>query len=209
MNDDPFFPATVMPDRHWWAALWPNPMAVLRALGITPNMTVLDLCCGNGYFTAPLARLVAGQVYALDIDPTMIEQAQAAVAREGAAAKGWFCADARDLAVHVPEKLDFVLIANTFHGVPDQTALARVIADALTSEGRLAIVNWCPRAREETIVLGAPRGPKTDMRMSPESVCDAVSTAGLVPTNVVELPPYHYGAIFKETKDNRISVSAH
>ena len=71
MNDDPFFPATVMPDRHWWAALWPNPMAVLRALGITPNMTVLDLCCGNGYFTAPLARLVAGQVYALDIDPTM------------------------------------------------------------------------------------------------------------------------------------------
>ena len=52
------FPATSMPDRDWWAALWPDPEGVLRQVGVEPGMTVLDLCCGDGYFTAPLARLV-------------------------------------------------------------------------------------------------------------------------------------------------------
>ena len=39
-----FFPATVMPDPDWWQALWPDPEGVIRALGVRPGMTVLDLC---------------------------------------------------------------------------------------------------------------------------------------------------------------------
>ena len=38
-------------------------------------MTVLDLCCGDGYFTAPLAKLVLGKVIALDIDCRMLVHA--------------------------------------------------------------------------------------------------------------------------------------
>ncbi|MBN6743241.1 hypothetical protein JKG47_22800, partial [Acidithiobacillus sp. MC6.1] len=48
-----FFPATVMPDPDWWHALWPDPEGVLRALGIGPGLGVVDLCCGDGHFTAP------------------------------------------------------------------------------------------------------------------------------------------------------------
>jgi predicted RNA methylase len=44
-------------------------------------MTVVDLCCGDGHFTAPLAELVNGKVYALDIDPGMLNQARLEVAR--------------------------------------------------------------------------------------------------------------------------------
>lgn len=199
MDDDAFFPATAMPDRDWWAALWPDPPGVLQALGIAPGMTVLDLCCGDGYFTAPLAGLVAGRVYALDLDPAMLEQARAAVAQSGGTVKGWLCADARDLADHVSEPLDFVLIANTFHGVPDQTALAAAVAAALKPGGRFAIVNWHPRPREETTVLDAPRGPRTDMRMAPDGVCAAVEPGGFRLDDVIDLPPYHYGAIFEKS----------
>ena len=46
-----FFPTTVMPDRQWWAALWPDPESVVRSLGVEPGKVVLDLCCGDGYFT--------------------------------------------------------------------------------------------------------------------------------------------------------------
>ena len=63
------FPATTMPDRDWWATLWPDPEAVIGLLGVKPTMTVVDLCCGDGYFTAPLARIVDGKVYGVDIDP--------------------------------------------------------------------------------------------------------------------------------------------
>lgn len=52
------------------------------------------------------------------------------------------------------------------------------------------------RPREETTVLGQPRGPKTEMRMTPTEVAGAAEPVGLKLASVVELPPYHYGALF-------------
>ncbi|HHB12481.1 MAG TPA: hypothetical protein ENK62_04715 [Chromatiales bacterium] len=41
-------------------------------------------------------------------------------------------------------------MANTFHGVPDKTGLARAVHTALKPLGRFAIVNWYRRPRENT-----------------------------------------------------------
>ena len=197
MTSKDFFPATGMPDRDWWSALWPDPEGVLRKLGVEPGMTVVDLCCGDGYFTAPLAGLVSGRVYGVDLDPAMLEQAKAEVLRAGATVRKWIRADARDLAGLIPEKVDFVLIANTFHGVPEQTALALGVAAVLKTAGTFAVVNWHPLPREQTVVLGEPRGPKTSLRMAPEKVRAVVEPAGFAWQRLVELPPYHYGALFR------------
>ena len=68
---DKTFPATLMPDLDWWRALWPAPDATIGALGIRDGMTVVDLCCGDGYFTAAIARRVGvGHVIGFDLDPT-------------------------------------------------------------------------------------------------------------------------------------------
>jgi len=194
---DRFFPATAMPDRDWWRTLWPDPEGTLRALGIAPEMTVLDLCCGDGWFTAPLAVLTGGKVYALDLDPAMLAAARAEVGTAGATVLGWIEGDASDLDKLLEEHVDYVLIANTFHGVPDQTALARAVAAVLKPDGRFAVVNWHARPREETPVLGQPRGPRTEMRKTPAETRAAVEPAGFVLDKVVELPPYHYGAVFR------------
>jgi ubiquinone/menaquinone biosynthesis C-methylase UbiE len=186
-----------MPDRDWWAALWPHPEEVLRAVGIRSGMTVLDLCCGDGYFTAPLAKLVAGKVIALDIDCRMLDRAKAEVARIGATVKRWICADALALASHVTEPADLVLIANTFHGVPDQRGLARAVRSVLRPHGLFAVINWYPANRVDTPVLGRSRGPPNEMRMSPESVAGIVEPAGFRAKEVVALLPYHYGAVFE------------
>lgn len=196
-----------MPDRAWWASLWPDPEAILRSLGIRPGMTVVDLCCGDGYFTAPLAKIVGGRVYALDIDQQMLDQARNEVARQGASVAKWFCDDARDLDSLIHEPVDYVLMANTFHGVPDQIGLARAVANILTPRGSFAIVNWHPIPREQTKVLDKPRGPKTEMRMSPDQVRAVVEPAGFELADLVEFPPYHYGAIFRASADaNRSSA---
>jgi ubiquinone/menaquinone biosynthesis C-methylase UbiE len=194
------FPATGMPDRDWWAALWPDPDGTLRALGITPDMTVLDLCCGDGWFTAPLARLTGGKVYALDLDPAMLAAARGEVEKTAATVLGWLEGDARDLDRLLEKKVDYALIANTFHGVPDQTALAKAVAAVLKPDGQFAVVNWHARPREETPVLGSPRGPKTEMRMTPEQTRAVVEPAGFVLDRVVELPSYHYGAVFRHLR---------
>ncbi|MHB8249651.1 MAG: class I SAM-dependent methyltransferase [Acidithiobacillus sp.] len=191
-----FFPATVMPDADWWQALWPDPEGVVAALGVKPGMTVLDLCCGDGYFTAALAGQVGnGAVYGVDLDAEML--AAAASTCTGPGRSTWIRGDAMDLHRLLPEAVDYCLMANTFHGVPEQTALAREIARILKPGGLFAIVNWHARPREETLVLGQTRGPRTELRMTPEQVRAVVEAAGLLPDRVVELPPYHYGALFR------------
>lgn len=196
-TSDGFFPATSMPDRDWWTALWPDPQAVLRQLGLTPGMVAVDLCCGDGYFTAAMGKIVGGDLYGIDIDAALLEQTRAALARSGTSARGLICADARHLAEVLPDKVDYVLIANTFHGVPDQGGLARAIAEVLKPGGTFAIVNWHANPRDRTEVLGQPRGPRTDMRMSPEGLRAVVEPAGFRLRQVVELPPFHYGALFE------------
>lgn len=189
------FPATVMPDRDWWRALWPDPRAVLQAVGVRPGMSVVDLCCGDGHFTAPICDLVGGgRVFGLDLDPELLAMTEAACAAYPAFSAR--LADARDFDRVIDEPVDHVFIANTFHGVPEQTGLAVAVVRALMPGGRFSVVNWYPRPREETPVLGQPRGPDLALRMPPEAVAEVVEPAGLRLERVVQVGRYHYGAVF-------------
>jgi SAM-dependent methyltransferase len=201
-----FFPATTMPDADWWQALWPDPVTVLVEMGVRPGMVVVDLCCGDGLFTAPLARIV-DSVYAIDIDPAMLDRARALVASAGATNCRFVLADAMTFHAVVPEPVDYVFLANTFHGVPDQLGLARGISAILKPKGQFGVVNWHRRPREETVVLGQPRGPRTKMRIEACDVSVVVKPAGLLLNRTVEFPPYHYGAIF--AKQGRMSDGLH
>ncbi len=195
IDQDRLFPATAMPDSTWWHALWPDPDGVVAALGIAPGMTVIDLGCGDGYFTAAIARrLGTGRVVGVDLDSAMLAQAKAACA--GMENCAWLLGDAMELSRLIAEPADYALIANTFHGVPDKTALAREAGVTLKAGGHFAIVNWHPIPRETTTVLGEPRGPRTELRLSPEETRAVVEPAGFKLEALVELPPYHYGAVF-------------
>ena len=52
-----------------------NPSKAVAQLGIKPGMTVCDLGAGTGYYAVRMARLVGdqGKVYAVDIQPRMLE----------------------------------------------------------------------------------------------------------------------------------------
>lgn len=189
------FLATGMPDRDWWEALWHDPAGVLRSLGLKPGMSAVDLCCGDGWFTLAMARIAANTL-AIDMDGELLEAARRRAQEGGVANCRFVEGDARDIAKLVPEPVDFVLLANVFHGVPDKTPLSREVGSVLRPGGLLAILNWHARPREETQVLGRPRGPATELRMPPEAVRQAVAPAGLACVQTVELLPYHYGVIF-------------
>jgi SAM-dependent methyltransferase len=192
------FPATALPDSDWWQALWPEPLEVLGKVGLGKGMTAVDLCCGDGLFTAPMSSMLGGQVFAVDLDPENLVLAKHHVENSGAPPCTWITGDAMALDQLVQDKVDCVLIANTFHGVPDQTGLSKTVSAILKPGGTFIIINWHILPREETVVLGQPRGPRTDMRMSPEDVRKTVEPSGLSFEKIVELPPYHYGVVFRK-----------
>jgi SAM-dependent methyltransferase len=192
-----FFQGTEMPTAGWWEALWPDPAGVLAAVRIERGMEVVDLCSGDGWFTLQIAK-IARHVIAVDIDPNLLEVARHRLTESGATNYDFLAGDAYELATLVPGPVDFVFLANAFHGVPDRPRLARAVRATLGPAGRFAIVNWHRRPREETFILGEPRGPRTELRLSPQQTIDEVESSGLKLAKLMEIPPYHYGAVFEQ-----------
>jgi ubiquinone/menaquinone biosynthesis C-methylase UbiE len=159
-------------------------------------MEVVDLCSGDGWFTLQIAK-IARHVVAIDIDPNLLEVSRHRLSEGGVTNCDYVAGDAYDLGKLVPGQGDFVFMANAFHGVPDQRRLALAVRGTLRPGGLFAIVNWHRRPREQTPVLGEPRGPKTELRLSPEQTVKAVEPSGLKLVHLVEVPPYHYGAVFE------------
>jgi ubiquinone/menaquinone biosynthesis C-methylase UbiE len=194
-----FFEGTGMPDPGWWEALWPDPAKVLLDVGIGPGMDVVDLCCGDGWFTFPLAKL-ARSVVAIDIDGALLDAAKVRIAERGGASNCKFVGvNAYDIGKTVQGPVDHVFLANAFHGVPDKSRLASAVRDVLKPGGAFSIVSWYARPREETTVLGQPRGPATALRMKPEQTIAEVLPSGLRHVRTVDVSPYHYGAIFERS----------
>jgi ubiquinone/menaquinone biosynthesis C-methylase UbiE len=186
-----------MPTAGWWEALWPDPAGVIAAMRMAPDMEVIDLCSGDGWFTLHIAKL-ARHVSAVDLDPDLLEVARRRLAENGVTNCDFLAGDAYELAGLVAGTADFVFMANAFHGVPDRPRLSRAVRAVLKPNGQFAIVNWHPRPREETTVLGEPRGPRTELRLSAQETAAAVEASGLKLARLIELPPYHYGAVFAQ-----------
>jgi len=127
------FQNTRQPDWDWWGRLWPTPGATLRQLGVGPDETVAEIGSGNGYFALPAARIVhPAPVYAVDIDKELLGELEGLADLNGIENVTTITGDARSLSELLPEPVDTVLIANTFHGVDETEELVRAAETSLT-----------------------------------------------------------------------------
>jgi ubiquinone/menaquinone biosynthesis C-methylase UbiE len=134
-------------------------------------------------------------------DGALLEAAKVRIAEGGGASNCKFVeADAYDIGKAVQGPVDHVFLANAFHGVPDKPRLASAVRGVLKPGGAFSIVSWYARPREETPVLGQPRGPPTELRMTPEQTIAEVLPSGLRHVRTVDVSPYHYGAVFVATR---------
>ncbi len=192
------FQNTRQPDWDWWGRLWPTPGATLRQLGVTEGETVAEIGSGNGYFALPAARVTApSPVYALDIDDTLLDELDDLADRNGIENITTIDGDARSLTDQLPELVDTILIANTFHGIDDTETFVQEAYESLHPGGRFIVVNWEPRDREQTQIGGEPRGPPTELRLSAGKTERTVLEAAAFDfVETIALPPYHYGLVF-------------
>lgn len=184
-----------MPTAGWWEALRPNPADVFARVGVKPGMEIIDLCSGHGWFTQQIAK-VARRVVAIDIDSALLQVARLRLAEGGLTNCDFIAGDAYELATLVHSPNDVVFFANAFHDIQDRPRLTQSVAAVLKPGGLFAIVNWHQRPREQTTILGEPRGLRTELRIGPKATKAAVESDVLQISRLVELPPYHCGAIF-------------
>ncbi len=107
-------------------------LELLERLELRGDEIVVDAGCGSGRVTALLAdRVPDGKVYGVDVAPSMVEHAQAALGDRATV----FCQDLVEL--NLPEPVDVVFSNATFHWVPDHDALFAALHRVLKSGGRL------------------------------------------------------------------------
>ena len=105
---------------------------VMDRLELRGDEVVLDAGCGSGELTAELApRVPRGRVYAVDGSPRMAELARE---RLGERATVWV---SDLLELEVPERVDMVFSAATFHWIADHERLFARLRAALKPGGRL------------------------------------------------------------------------
>lgn len=189
------FRNTAQPDREWWEALWPDPRDALEGLGLGECGSLVDVCCGDGHFTAPATELIEGPIYALDLDGELLAALEDRVERPVTTIEG----DAMALPDLLPERVECALLANTLHGIPEKTAFAEAVAAVLDPGGRFVVINWIDAPPAETPVLDEPRGPPEELRMTPEETIAAVEPAGFQAREATSVSPHHYAVVFERT----------
>ncbi|MGE0449793.1 MAG: class I SAM-dependent methyltransferase [Vicinamibacterales bacterium] len=155
--DDPARDAWQMPDR------------VIAALELRPGQAVADIGAGTGYFSVRLARAAgAPRVFAVDIEPNMVEYIRHRAMREGLTNITAVKADTD--RTNLPEPVDVVLIVDTYHHIPNRVAYFTALKSSLKPGGKLAIVDFKKDAPGE--------GPPPEFRFTPDQISGELGKAG-------------------------------
>jgi ubiquinone/menaquinone biosynthesis C-methylase UbiE len=115
---------------------------VIDSLNLKPGAKVADLGSGSGLFTRPLARKVGprGRVYAVDIDPKLLEHVAKTSAAAGLANVTTVQGEFSD--PKVPEKVDLLAIIDTLHHIERPADYVKNLRKYLRRNGRVAIIDF-------------------------------------------------------------------
>ena len=145
-------PSQLMPphENHhvcpWWLAYtFDNPLRRLfhppqkmLASYIREGMTVMDVGCGMGFFSIGMAKMVGdnGKVFAVDIQPKMLEITKKRAKRAGVGDRIFPHRCGPD-KIGIREKLDFILTFWMVHEVRNQKTFFNELCANLATGGRI------------------------------------------------------------------------
>lgn len=172
--DDPARDAWQMPDR------------VIGALGLEPGMSVADIGAGTGYFSMRLAKAAGVSVYAVDIEPAMIDHLKKRAAAEKTTTVTAVLASAT--SPNLPAPVDVVLVVDTYHHLPNRSTYFRELRKSLKPGGRVAIVDFRKTA---------PGGPPEHFRFTPRQIESEMKDAGYELAASYDFLPRQHFLIFR------------
>jgi cyclopropane fatty-acyl-phospholipid synthase-like methyltransferase len=181
----------------WSAALddperdrWQKPDQVIAALSLKPTDLVTDIGAGTGYLSVRLAHhLTAGMVYAVDLEPNMVQHLTERAKANGIANLRPILATTA--STNLPEQVDLGILLDVYHHISDRSDYFKRLADSLKPNGRIAIIDFRPDSP-----VGAPK----EMRVSADQIQSEMMAAGYKLAAKYDFLPYQNFLIFQ--KDN-------
>ena len=182
-----------MPEESYWETLL-DPGFILRSLHVGKELRdVVELGCGYGTFSLPVASAISGTLSSFDIEAAMVERTRVRAEEHGITNLRCERRDVfRDGFGVAPRSQDACLLFNILH-CEDPVRVLQEAAGVITAQGSILVIHW----RHDP---STPRGPSLDIRPRPDDCVRWARKAGLRPAanGVVDLPPYHYGLILKK-----------
>ena len=123
-------------------AFEPELRAVVAALPLRPDMRVLDVGCGDGFYMSLLAERLGpkGCLTGLDINPAFIDVARQNVLLGAASCRTEFVIGKLSDLPALREQFDVVWCAQSLYSLPEPVSSLQQIASALRPRGLLAIL---------------------------------------------------------------------
>ncbi len=170
---------------------WQKPHDVIQMLGLKPDEAIADIGAGTGYFARRFA-MHAGKVYAVDIDPKLLDiLKQSAPVEKMAAANNLVTILAAPDDPRLPDSsVDTIFFCDVVHHIENRVPYYAKLNRALRPGGRIVVVDFFKKP--------LPVGPPPEMKLSEAEVIAEFRRAGFE-VRGREALPYQYVLTFRRT----------
>lgn len=176
-----------MPDETYWNSLF-DIEGIVDWLAISERTSkIVEVGCGYGTFTIPVARKTMGVIYTFNIEQSMIDIAQENARKAGVTNITFNLRDVLEQGTGLESNsINMVLLFNILHFTERRELLAEA-ARILDVGGVVAIIHW----RKD---IPTPRGPALSLRPDLSDILSASVGLNLQLSGSSRiLEPYHWG----------------
>lgn len=165
------------------------PDQAIRVLGIAKGAAVADIGAGSGYMTVRLAAQVGptGRVYAIDVQPQMLEILRRRLADSRIANVSLILGAVDDPKLS-PASVDLALMVDVYHELSQPQPVLRRLREALKPGGRLVLLEY--RKEDPSIPI------KFEHKMSVQEARMEVEAEGFTLARVDESLPRQHLLVF-------------
>jgi SAM-dependent methyltransferase len=189
-----------MPAEDYWNSFFDAGCLLSKLHCDEHSGDVIEFGCGYGLFTETAATRTRGTVYALDIDPEMIEATRLRVTRAGLSN---VCTEQRDFLAdgcgRPDRSVGYVMLFNILH-IEESSELLREAYRVLKRGGKLGIIHW-------NYDPTTPRGPSMDIRPRPEQCRTWAEATGFhfLRFEPLQCCAHHYGLVLQRPVHDKSS----